>query len=837
MEFHVKPRDSLASSTIEAGASDNDPTISSLLEGVIGDSQSSSSTKGSSTKGITVNLVLSSSSVDTWHISKDISLTVWVRHSRKTKKQLLSELGDCADDAIEFLEKSEHVAAAAAAEIAAVAATICTNLARHGINKLSQWEKCPVEKHKDILSDDMLFFFSMRVSEWREKQWKWREKQWNEFLSNLVQKKVPSFSHLTYHHSFTTSYGSSSPMLGEDRRSSLSLLLKRLRQGLAAPSKELNPIHSLIAQSRQGKSLFLDVVCEHVRQSGQFAICISYNNRTKYEKDEKDTLLESLAWYFWARVVHAIVNAVNKQEITWGTFKSYPFLPCLTIKRVLDLINKCLPMFAGKPVLFAADEFSHVLKDLKKLEVSDPIRRTAVSSITTSIYNENCTLLVSGFEVENNSFFETISTRPVENYWLPPVTSADRKHYQPLIQQLKDYYKKNNDFPFLLYEWTKFSPGLLGLWLEKLINCKVSNIDELLPPVLQDISSMVAKDKTFFASYWKECFDLRGTTNVLKLNCMKKYEAVGTFIQLSSTEGFLNPFIVIHPSVIKEYMKSESDLFNRIIAAFTKDPSEWVPAAKGDALEKMIACALELRQIHSSGSFPFTTIVNALCGLKKYPTAATIVTDAAYTFRKSVALEEVETFPCHTCRVGKKGVPCESWMNPTKDEVEKRQQKGIAALKSYGVIHPTAACNKGCNVVLVVDCEDKGIAILMFEAKYYSKSTELDGESASMKAYDALEGLLNGAMGDCKVFHVCFIMCTTGDKEIYYDMNYKPIGRKKPLRKCIADLNKMETTVSLHHVRNADHWMNLLTPVLYYGLPDADEGTNIAKPQQRSKSY
>lgn len=818
----------MASSTIEAGASDNDPTISSLLEGVIEDSQSSSSTKG-----ITVNLVLSSSSVDTWHISKDISLTVWVRHSRKTKKHLLSELGDFADDAIEFLEKSEHAIAAnsehaVAANLAKHGHAIAANLAKHGINKLSQWEKCPVEKHKDILSDDMLFFFSMRVSEWREKQW-------NEFLSNLVQKEVPSFSHLTYHHSFTTSSGSS-PMLGEDRRSSLDLLLKRLRQGSAAPSKDLNPIHSLIAQSRQGKSLFLDVVCEHVRKSGQFAICISYNSRTKYDEEEKDSLLESLAWYFWARVVHAIVNAVNKQEITWGTFKSYPFLPCLTIKRVLDLINTCLPMFAGKPVLFAADEFSHVLKDLKELDVSDSIRRTAISSITSS--HENCTLLVSGFEVENNSFFQSISTRPVENYWLLPVTSADRKYYQPLIQQLKDYYKKDNDFPFLLYEWTKFSPGLLGLWLEKLINCKVSKIEDLRPPVLEDISSMVEKDKTFYASYWKECFDLRVTTNVLKLNCMKKYEAVGTFIQLSSTEGFLNPFLVIHPSVSSKYMKSESDLFNRIIAAFTKDPSEWVPAAKGDALERMIACALELRQIHSSGSFPFTTIVNALCGLKKFPAAATIVTDAACTFRKSVALKEVETFPCHTCSVGNKGDPCERWRNPTKDEVEKRQQIGVAALKSYGVIHPTAACNKGCDLVLVVDCEDKGIAILMFEAKYYGWSTELDDKSASMKAYDALEGLLNGAMGDCKVFHVCFIMCTTGDKEIYYDMNYKPSGRKQTLRKCIADLNKMETTVSLHHVRNADHWMNLLTPVLYYGLPDADEGTNNAKPQQRqSKSY
>ena len=816
----------MASSTIEAGASDNDPTISSLLEGVIEDSQSSSSTKG-----ITVNLLLSSSSVDTWHISKDISLTVWVRQSRKTKKHLLSELGDFADDAIEFIEKSEHaIAAIAAAEIAAKKKTICANLAEHGINKLSQWEKCPVEKHKDILSDDMLFFFSMRVSEWREKQWKWREKQWNEFLSNLVQKEVPSFSHLTYHHSFTTSSGSS-PMLGEDRRSSLDLLLKRLRQGSAAPSRDLNPIHSLIAQSRQGKSLFLDVVCEHVRKSGQFAICISYNSRTKYVEEEKDSLLESLAWYFWARVVHAIVNTVNKQEITWGTFKSYPFLPCLTIRRVLDLINKCLPMFAGKPVLFAADEFSHVLKDLKKLDVSDSIRRTAIESITSSIYNENCTLLVSGFEVENNSVFQTVSTRPVERYWLLPVTSADRKHYQPLIQQLKDYYKKDNDFPFLLYEWTKFSPGLLGLWLEKLITCKVSKIEDLRPPVLEDISSMVAKDKTFYASYWKECFDMRGTTNVLKLNCMKKYEAVGTFIQLSSTEGFLNPFLVIHPFVSNKYMKSESDLFNRIIAAFTKDPSEWDPDAKDDVLEKTIACALELRQIHSSGSFPFTSIVNALCGLKKFP-AATIVTNAAYTFRKSVALKEVETFPCHTCSVGNKGDPCERWRNPTKDEVVKRQQNGIAALKSYGVIHPTAACNKGCDVVLVVDCEDKGIAILMFEAKYYSWSTELDGKSASMKAYDALEGLLNGAMGDCKVFHVCFIMCTTGDKEIYYDMNYKPSGRKQTLRKCIADLNKMETTVSLHHVRNADHWMNLLTPVLYYGLPDADEGTNNAKPQQ-----
>ena len=523
----MKVRDS---SNIEPGASVNDPTITSLLEVDIKDPQSSiensqssskkfedsqssskkfedsqSSSKNfedsqssSSTKDITVNLVLSSSSIDTWHVRKDIPLTTWIRHNNTMKKHLLNELGNSADDAMDFLEKSEDVIAAkTAAEAARIAAEtarkkecICAKLANCGINKLSQWEKLPVDKHKDILSEDMLLFLSMRVSEWREKQQvsEWREKQWNEFLTDLVQKekKVPAFYCLTQHHNFTTSSGQST-MLGEDRSRSLDMILKQLSDGFASTtsSKERNPIHSLIAQPRQGKSLFLDVVCEHVRNSGQFAICISYNSGTPYHGKEKESLSESFAWYFWARVVHAIVNAVNKQEIRWETLTSYPFLPCLTIRHVRDLINMCLPSFADKCILFAADEFSNVLKDLKQLNISDSKRCSVISSVTSPIYSSSCALLVSGFETRYNLLMETLSTRPVENYWLRPVTSADRKHYQPLIKELKEYYK-DNDFPFLLYEWTKFSPGLLGLWLERLKKgCKLSKIEDLCPPVLQ----------------------------------------------------------------------------------------------------------------------------------------------------------------------------------------------------------------------------------------------------------------------------------------------------------------------------------------------------------------
>ena len=91
------------------------------------------------------------------------------------------------------------------------------------------------------------------------------------------------------------------------------------------------------------KSLFLDVVSECVKQTGQFAVCISYSSQAEWE--EMGLFTESLAFHFLG----------SCDWIPWLDLKEHPFIPYLSIHHAHELI--CVTEFAEKPVVFAADEF------------------------------------------------------------------------------------------------------------------------------------------------------------------------------------------------------------------------------------------------------------------------------------------------------------------------------------------------------------------------------------------------------------------------------------------------------------------------------------------------
>ena len=90
---------------------------------------------------------------------------------------------------------------------------------------------------------------------------------------------------------------------------------------------------------------------------------------------------KSMASQFWARVIHAVANAVIKENIEeWGVFEKSPIIPFLTIDHVRDFIKKCLPEFAKKPIFLLQMSFSRVMCNNKS--ISDDQRCAAISSIT-----------------------------------------------------------------------------------------------------------------------------------------------------------------------------------------------------------------------------------------------------------------------------------------------------------------------------------------------------------------------------------------------------------------------------------------------------------------------
>ena len=292
-------------------------------------------------------------------------------------------------------------------------------------------------------------------------------------------------------------------------------------------------------------------------------------------------------------------------------------------------------------------------------ELQDDQISLLLSSITKPIYSNPCSaLIVSGFVVKDLQWLMTASSRPLTMLWLNPAEQSTREQYYPILEELKKRYPKAGMFPFALYEWTKFSPGLLGLWLEMhKATCPILSIDQLNPPVVGTLAKKLAREPSFFAEYWKECFDLK-TKDLLDLKCLSKYEQFCALIHLvpsgRSLLGFLNPFLVIHELIRKNYPEAEMDVFRKLESAFTTVP--WDADAKGDALEMLVVSALQLRQIHTqSSSFSFSKVLSALCGVLNHPShlSSLTISTKGVKFRGTLATG-VESFPCHdSCPVNK----------------------------------------------------------------------------------------------------------------------------------------------------------------------------------------
>eukprot|EP00731_Ephydatia_muelleri_P012321 Em0006g1215a len=255
------------------------------------------------------------------------------------------------------------------------------------------------------------------------------------------------------------------------------------------------------------------------------------------------------------------------------------------------------------------------------------------------------------------------------------------------------------------------------------------------------------------------------------------------------------------------------DVFQELESAFTTVP--WDADAKGDALEMLVVSALQLRQIHTKvPAFPLASLTISTKGVKFRGTLAT----------------EVESFPCHdSCPVNKgEAKPTGHSFCDDEEMKEVRRIAAIGAIKSHGIIHPTSVMNKGCDIILVLNFEEKskGCALIIFETKSFSSRTVLGKNTPSTKAHMVLEGLLKNPnpLEGCNVSHVCFTVCMTNGANVTYDV--------ASLDQCIKDLKDQGISVSLHSVSTKEQWMSLLSPSLYFALPDIDEGTRPINSQR-----
>ena len=791
----------------------------------------------------TVNEVLRSSGMPTWRVATNIPMATWIVLNHESKLQLFND-PQCAESAVSYVDNAPQ--------------TMHALLNKIGVMTVSQWHAMPEERQSQLPSD-VLYLLRNRIQERMERErvqermerervqermervQERMEREWSKFLETVKTladgTEQVEFRKLTHHHHFNYQ-GKETVILGEDRMKHIELVVSDIKAFQEAKqrfleAKENHPIYCVVAAPRQGKSLLLDVLCSSIRYTGTLAVTITYNSSTPYT--EKDSSLLTCAPRFWARVVYTIANAFGA-KLGWLLFQNSSFISLLTLNRVLELVNMCLPQYSNKGIVVAADEFSEVLKGLRSnSELQDDQISLILSSITQPIYSRPCSaLIVSGFVVEDLQLLMTASSRPLTMLWLNPAEQSTREQYYPILEELKKRYPKEGTFPFALYEWTKFSPGLLGLWLEMhKANCPILSIAQLNPPVVGALAYKLAQEPSFFAEYWKECFDLK-TEDLLGLKCLRKYEQFYALIHLVPPDdqgllGFLNPFLVIHNLMRENYSEAEMDVFRKLESAFTTVP--WDADAKGNALEMLVVSALQLRQIHTqSYSFSFSKVLSALCG-PSHLSSLTITTKGV-KFRSTLATG-VKSFPCHdSSPVNKEEArPTGHGRHSFCDDEEMKEARRIAAIgaiKSHGIIHPTSVMNKGCDIILVLNFEEKskGCALIIFETKSFSSTTVLGKNTPSTKARMVLEGLLKNPnpLEGCNVSHVCFTVCVTNGANVTYDV--------ASLDQCIKDLTDQGISVSLHSVSTKEQWMSLLSPSLYFALPDIDEGTRPINSQR-----
>ncbi|KAL5499640.1 hypothetical protein EMCRGX_G011092 [Ephydatia muelleri] len=249
----------------------------------------------------------------------------------------------------------------------------------------------------------------------RERVQERMEREWSKFLETVKTladgTEQVEFRKLTHHHHFNYQ-GKDTVILGEDRMKHIELVVSDIKAFQEAKqrfleAKENHPIYCVVAAPRQGKSLLLDVLCSSIRYTGTLAVSIIYNSSTPYT--EKDSSLLTCAPRFWARVVYTIANAFGA-NLGWLPFQNSSFISLLTLNRVLELVNMCLPQYSNKGIVVAADEFSEVVK---------------------------------GFVVKDLQLLMTAaSSRPLAMLWLNPAVQSTREQYYPILEELKKRYPK-----------------------------------------------------------------------------------------------------------------------------------------------------------------------------------------------------------------------------------------------------------------------------------------------------------------------------------------------------------------------------------------------------------
>ena len=642
-------------------------------------------------------------------------------------------------------------------------------------------------------------------------------------------------------------------MLGSSRREALARI-----KFSNLDAKEAHPVWAVIAAPRQGKSLFLDEVAAKLQKEypKKCVVSISFNSKTQYEAVGNATV-ELFQSEFWGRVIFTLLRDFECIEDRFEDFHSEKFFRRMDSAKAKHAARK---LGCGDEFIIVADEFSSLFDHLLK-ESDDPNetasqksekRRVALSKLTTPIYNGSGLLILSGFQAEFGSRFGSVSRRPVNFVHLPMATQSSRHEYEQLKTALqKEYERLRAKLPTALYEWTKFSPGLLGLWLEKMKedSTLLAVADNLSPPFTESLHGAEFGERV--AQYWRHVANANSTDEAMTLLGDLEKRAMYLHHSISPGRGFLNPFILARSASL-DSLTSHNQMIRKLRDKF--QAPNWTRKEKGKVLEQAVLLALSLRLAYTAEGTTLSKFIENTCGAAPAHLTFGTYDDENVTLCLDGSYEKVTKLQ----------------MFPRAAESRREENISFLCGPKTGTFSMQASNNAGCDLGVKLHVRDLRVAagppqtvLLLFETRYHSSADNSDIDKAavsnrskdrpndpsqgpSKKAWLCLDGLLKQDQGgkcyikEGNIRRVALAYCISNKSAVDFDMEYKPNRESPRLAELCEQVRDLGCTLSLHAVNNdvaADDnvWRSLLMQSLYYVVPDMDvDAENFSFKEERS---
>jgi hypothetical protein len=218
--------------------------------------------------------------------------------------------------------------------------------------------------------------------------------------------------------------------------------------------KENLPFICIVNPPRYGKSLLLDSL---FLNSNITVISITYNSTSPFSTPEL-TSVETCLQYFWTRVLMSVLDSnltLSKMFEMYGS-------KCNSFDDVVNLSENW--QLATADVVICVDEFSSVTDCARTLwPISEQKRFTNKLQEWKSLTPLR-QFVMSGFNKDMTNLLCSGST--VKSFSLQHCTFRAAKPLLAKIYQEYVRHEKSEQFPVLIFECIKSSPGLVGQWAE-----------------------------------------------------------------------------------------------------------------------------------------------------------------------------------------------------------------------------------------------------------------------------------------------------------------------------------------------------------------------------------